>query len=101
VNGPTPGQLVAFRAYVETGSQKAAADRCGIRVQTVKNHMLGLYRRLGVGGAMEAAGALGWVRVPGGDPRSCGWVGYCSRPFGHRGHHGGMRAIDPNGRTAA
>ena len=63
--GPTPGQLVAFRAYVETGSQKAAAHQCGIRVQTVKNHMLNLYRRLGVGGAMEAAMALGWITLPG------------------------------------
>jgi hypothetical protein len=55
-----------------------------------------LYVRLDVGSAMEAAVKLGWVHLPEvGGPFLCGWVGYCSRPAAHRGHHGGMRAL-PN-----
>jgi DNA-binding CsgD family transcriptional regulator len=91
--GPTTAQLRVMAAYVRTGSQKAAAHECGIRVQTVRNHMAGLYVRLGVGGAMEALTKLGWVALPGASPAPCGWVAYCSRPRGHGGHHGGMRAF--------
>ncbi len=90
---PTPQQLRVISAYVRTGSQKAAARERGIALQTVKAHMQGLYARLGVGGAMEALTKLGWVALPGSGPSSCGWVAYCSRPRGHRGHHGGMRAF--------
>lgn len=93
---PTPAQAEVFRAYVETGSQKEAARRCGIALSTAKNHLSQMYDRLGVGGAMEAATVLGWVSLPGAAPKACGWVGYCSRPIAHRGHHGGMRAFDPN-----
>jgi len=93
---PTPAQLLAFRAYVETGSQKIAANRCGISPQTLKNHLHDLYQRLGVSGAMEAANKLGWVSFPDSTPKACGWIGYCTRSLNHRGHHGGMRAFDPN-----
>ena len=90
---PTPAQLVAFRAYVQTGSLKEAAHVLGLTVPTIKNHLAGLYARLGVNGAMEAATALGWVTLPGDGPAMCGWRGSCSRPRGHRGHHGGFRAF--------
>jgi hypothetical protein len=71
---------------------------CGIALQTVKNHLCDLYERLGVNSAMEAAVRLGWVTIPGGDRPACGWVGYCSRGLGHRGPHGGMRSILPDGK---
>ena len=89
----TPAQLNAFRAYVQTGSQKEAAHVLGIAVPTLKNNLCALYARLGVTGAMEAAAALGWVSLPGEEPAPCNWSGYCSRPRGHRGRHGGFRAL--------
>lgn len=92
MSGPTPGQLRVLEAYTRLGSQKAVAHELGIAVQTVKNHMEGLYVRLNVGGAMEAVHALGWVHAPNmaGVP-PCGWLAYCGRPDGHRGNHGGFR----------
>ena len=90
---PTPAQLNAFRAYVQAGSQKEAAHVLGIALPTLKCHMTALYAALGVNGAMEAATALGWVTLPGDGPAPCGWRGSCSRPRGHRGHHGGFRAF--------
>jgi len=89
---PTPAQLVAFRAYVQAGSLKEAAHVLGVSVGSVKRHLTEMYARIGVSGAMEAAAALGWVTLPG-ETAPCGWRGSCSRPRGHRGHHGGFRAI--------
>ncbi|HEY5276950.1 MAG TPA: hypothetical protein VIK38_10555 [Coriobacteriia bacterium] len=91
--GPTLRQLQVMEAYVRTGSQKAAAHECGISIQTVKNHMTGLYARVDAGGAMGALTKLGWVVLPGSGPAPCGWVAYCSRARGHRGQHGGFRAF--------
>ena len=90
---PTPAQLVAFRAYVQAGSLKEAAHVLGVSVASVKRHLTEMYARIGVGGAMEAATALGWVTLPGDGPVPCGWRGSCSRPRGHRGHHGGFRSF--------
>lgn len=90
--GPTPMQLRVLEAWVHLGSQKAVARELGITRQTVKNHMGELYVRLGVGGALAALGALGWIRpvaATAGVP--CGWLAWCSRPDGHRGQHGGFR----------
>lgn len=93
---PTPRQTEALAAVVRTGSGKEAASALGISLQTLRNHLSALYAVLSVESAMEAATALGWthppVDAPSG-PAACGWVGYCSRPAGHRGHHGGMRAF--------
>jgi hypothetical protein len=85
---PTPAQLNAFRAYVQTGNQKQAAHVLGISTQTLKNSLSALYEHLDVGGAMEAATALGWVTLPGDGPAPCAWRGSCGRPRGHSGHHG-------------
>jgi len=89
---PTRQQLACLRAYLEEGNQKAAAAKLGISYQTLKNHLAELYIRLDASGAIEAAGELGYISVPVDGPRPCGWIGYCSRPHGHRGHHGGFRA---------
>ncbi len=89
---PTDQQLAVLAAYVRAGSVKEAGRQLGLAEQTVKNHLGAIYERLGVGGAIEAATALGWIRVPG-DRRPCGWIGTCTRVSGHRGHHGGFRGI--------
>ena len=91
MNGPTPSQIAVLEAYTRLGSQKAVAHELGIAVQTVKNHMTTLYVRLGVGGAMEAVHALGWVHANIGGAPPCGWLAYCGRPDGHTGNHGGFR----------
>ena len=88
---PTRHQLDVLAACIGEGSQKAAADRLGISYQTVKNTLHELYFRLDVTSEIGAMRALGWVSIPG-YREACGWVGYCSRPAGHRGHHGGFRA---------
>ena len=90
---PTPAQLSVFAIYVRTFSQKRTAYESGLAYQTVKNHMEDLYRRLGVSSAMEAAAVLGWLRAPAEGPQECGWVGRCTRPMEHRGHHGGFRSF--------
>jgi DNA-binding CsgD family transcriptional regulator len=94
LEGPSPTitQLKVLEAYARLGSQKQVAHELNISLQTVKNHMQGLYIRLGVGGAMEALSAMGWVRTPaqtGAAP--CGWLAYCGRPEDHKGQHGGFR----------
>jgi DNA-binding CsgD family transcriptional regulator len=96
---PTVTQLRVLEAYARLGSQKAVAHELGVSVQTIKNHMNALYVRLGVGGAMEALHALGWVTAPNlsGVP-ACGWLAFCGKPDGHHGQHGGFR---PLLRTAA
>ena len=90
---PTLAQLVAFRAYVQAGSQKEAAHLLDISVRALKWRLSEMYVRLGVNGAMEAATSLGWVTLPGDGPAMCAWRGSCSRPLGHSGHHGGFRAF--------
>jgi hypothetical protein len=88
---PTPHQLEVLEAYILAGSQKAAANALGMALPTVKNTLSDLYTKLDVTSEMGAALVLGWVQIPKG-PTACGWVGYCSRPAGHRGHHGGFRS---------
>ena len=94
---PTPMQIRVIRAYTRLGSQKAVAHELGITLQTVKSHLGALYVRLDVGSSIGALNRLGWIAIPGAGPTPCGWVGYCSRVRGHRGHHGGMRAFVRDG----
>ena len=91
--GPTSQQLRVMEAYVRLGSQKAVSHELGISTQTVKNHMGGLYGRLGVGGVMEALTRLGWVALPGDGPATCGWIGSCSLLRGHLEDHDHFRAL--------
>lgn len=58
---PTPAQIRALEAYIEAGSGKKAAQRLGIRHQTLKNTLEALYMRLNVNSIMEAAVSLGYV----------------------------------------
>ena len=87
----TTGQLRILEAYTRLGSQKQVAHELGIALSTVKNQLSELYVRLGVGGAMEAIAALGWVHANLDGAPPCGWLGYCGRPDGHNGNHGGFR----------
>ena len=90
MNPPTEHQLAILSAYMQTGSLKDAADTLGLAVPTVKNLLSELYSRLDVGGAIEAALALGWITIPT-QYQMCGWVAVCTRLRGHRGHHAGFR----------
>jgi DNA-binding CsgD family transcriptional regulator len=58
---PTPRELEVFREAAIGPTREAAADRLGISVQSVKNQLTHLYRRLGVGGELQAAWVL-WGR---------------------------------------
>ena len=95
---PTDRQVEVLASYMAHGRVKDAATELGISEQTVKNHLLNLYRTLDVGGAIEAAMALGWLRIPE-RYEACGWTGMCTRPVGHHGHHGGWTGV-VQGRTA-
>jgi hypothetical protein len=93
---PTERQIHIFATYVREGSLKAAAKTLGLAESTVKNQMAELHRRLDVCCAMGAAQKLCWIRIPGDEHlQECKWTGYCSRPLGHLGHHGAMRALVP------
>lgn len=92
MSGLTDRQVEVLAAYMRTGRVKEAAAALGLAQQTVKTHLQHVYDTLGVGGATEAAMALGWLRVPD-QYRACGWVGMCTRPEEHRGHHGGWTGV--------
>ena len=57
----TARQRSALAAYAETGDYDAAARRLGINVQTYKNTLHIVYRKLDVTSAIGAFRALGWL----------------------------------------
>ena len=95
---PSRRQLQCLEALIICGTQKDAATYLGISIQTFKNHMGTLYKRMGTNSSMETASKLGWVNIPSNEagPSICGWVGYCSRSFNHKGRHSDFRALDTN-----
>jgi hypothetical protein len=56
---PTRRQLEVLRAYITAGSIAAAAYDLGISETTARQHLSGLYRRLGCLNAAQAAYHLG------------------------------------------
>jgi DNA-binding CsgD family transcriptional regulator len=58
---PTPRQLEIFRTVARSRSRADAADALGITEQSIKNQFSHLFRRLGVGGELQAAWVL-WGR---------------------------------------
>lgn len=52
---PSDVELYALRAYLRTGSVKAAASSLGIAEQTVKNHLASVRSKLGVQKTAQAA----------------------------------------------
>jgi DNA-binding CsgD family transcriptional regulator len=56
---PTRRQVEIFRAYITAGSVASAAQELGITETTVRQHLSGLYRRIGVANAAQAAYLLG------------------------------------------
>ena len=56
---PTRRQLEVLRAYIRAGSVAAAAYELGISESTARQHLSGLYRRLGCENAVQAAYRLG------------------------------------------
>jgi DNA-binding NarL/FixJ family response regulator len=56
---PTRRQVEVLRAYITTGSIKAAASQLGIGETTARQHLSGLYRRTGCLNAAQAAYWLG------------------------------------------
>jgi DNA-binding NarL/FixJ family response regulator len=57
--GPTRRQLEVLRAYIATGSIKAAASQLGIGETTARQYLSGLYRRTACLNAAQAAYWLG------------------------------------------
>jgi DNA-binding NarL/FixJ family response regulator len=58
---PTPRQLEVFQTVARSRSRADAADALGITEQSIKNQFSHLFRRLGVGGELQAAWVL-WGR---------------------------------------
>lgn len=54
-------ELASWRAYLETGSVKAAAHRLGVHEQTVKKHLAALRVRYGVRTNAQLADAMARV----------------------------------------
>lgn len=75
---------------------KAVGRELGISEQTVKNHVASAFAKLDADNIVGALRALGWVRIPGGpvvEYIRCTFTGQCGRREGHRGQHGGFRAV--------
>jgi DNA-binding NarL/FixJ family response regulator len=56
---PTRRQVEVLRAYIRAGSIKLAAHELGISESTTRQHLSGLYRRVGCENAVQAAYRLG------------------------------------------
>lgn len=76
---------------------KEIAHELGISENTVRNQLNFVYRRLKVSSLVSALYVLGWIVIPDDGPRQCVFIGRCGRHQGHRGHHGGFRAVDHEG----
>jgi DNA-binding NarL/FixJ family response regulator len=55
----TRRQIEVLRAYIARGSIKLAAHELGISESTARQHLVGLYRRVGCQNAVQAAYLLG------------------------------------------
>lgn len=61
---PTPRQMEVLRLMAQGLTQVEIADRLVLSVQSVKNHKMNAYQRLGVASGIQAMIRLGWVKVP-------------------------------------
>ena len=61
----TPREQDVLRLVGLGCSNKGVADRLGVSVQTVKNHMTVVLEKLDVESRVEAFRAVGWLKVPG------------------------------------
>lgn len=62
----SPREQDVLLAYVRIGDQANAAKLIGMSTQTFKNHLISIYRKLGVDSALEACYVL-WLRDHFGD----------------------------------
>jgi DNA-binding CsgD family transcriptional regulator len=99
VRALTPTQIRVVEEYVRTGSMKEAAAALGISVQTVKNHLSTVYRRLETQGILQTLDVLGWISGPGSPPRRrrCGHMAVCTLDELHPGDHGRYRDVGVKG----
>jgi DNA-binding CsgD family transcriptional regulator len=96
VKGLSPAEERVLRLRARGLPAKVVAGMLEVSEQTVKNQMTSIYYKLDVDNLAGALVAIGWVTIPGEDmpiQSQCKWVGECGRPYGHRGHHGGFRAV--------
>jgi DNA-binding CsgD family transcriptional regulator len=95
----TPRQAQVLDLVALGLPNKEIAARLGLTIRSVKNLLHSAYAALGATNRVEALIASGRhvvVEVPGALP--CGHESRCTRPAGHRGHHGGWRPL-PGDRT--
>lgn len=65
--GPTrlsPTEMKVLRLRAEGLSGIEVANRLGISLHTVKNHLYSVYRKLDTTNCIGAMLALGWVHIP-------------------------------------
>ena len=88
-----------MRLRAEGLTTEAVAHVIGCSPQTVKNHCTHVLAELDADSTIGAMRALGWVTLPGEMAdipdayQQCGTIERCTRPLGHRGHHGGFRPV--------
>ena len=71
MRAPTRRQLEVLRAYIAAGSIAAAAYELGISETTARQHLSGLYRRMGCLNAAQAAFWLGTGQLARGHAAKC------------------------------
>jgi DNA-binding NarL/FixJ family response regulator len=71
---PTRRQLEVLRVYIAAGSVAAAAHELQLSETTVRQHLSGLYRRVGCLNAAQAAFRLGRGDLEGMRRQACQWT---------------------------
>jgi DNA-binding CsgD family transcriptional regulator len=59
----SPTEYKVLAMYADSGSQQAVAANLNLKLQTVKNHLQTVYRKLEVNSAIAAFKRMGWLAV--------------------------------------
>ena len=89
MSGLAPREMELLRRLAVGAKLGVVARDMGLAYSTASNMRSGAYQKLGAQSLQAALLASGLVALR----DECGWVARCTRPAGHRGHHGGFRPV--------
>lgn len=65
-------EYLTLATYAREGDQRLTAEAMGVGTQTVKNHLIRAYAKLGVQTNLQAFRQMGWLRAPRDDTGAAG-----------------------------